>query len=98
MLNSTGQSTIVRAPKRLDQTTSPYMAQDLETKIQPGSSIVLDLSQTQFLAPESAEVILHSLILAKQREAKLSLRGVNQRVEVVLSLAGVLQFFRKAAV
>jgi anti-anti-sigma factor len=96
MLNSTGQSQIVRAPKRLDHITSPHLAQDLDSKLQPCSVVVLDLSQTQFLAPESAGVVLHGLMLAKQRAAKFSLRGVNPAVEVVLSLSGVLQFFRRS--
>lgn len=85
----------IRAPKRLDSLTAPYLAQDFDTKIHPSSRIVLDLSQTQSIDPASAEVILQGLLLAKQRAAKFSLRGVNQQVQLVLAAAGVLDFFKK---
>jgi anti-anti-sigma regulatory factor len=96
MLKSTHELVIIRAPKRLDALTTPHLVLDLETKLSQGISVVLDLSKTQTVEPNSADVILHGLMLAKQRHARFSLRGVSQTVQLVLETAGVLHFFRKS--
>lgn len=86
---------IVHAPKRIDFCTAPFLAEDLEVKIQEGNAIVLDLTQTQFLDPEGTNVVLQGLLKSKQRHARFSLRGVKPQVKVILELAGVLQYFRQ---
>jgi len=96
MLKSTEAFVTIFAPKRLDALTSPHLAQDLEFKIQDGRTIVIDLSKTQSIDPQSAEVVLQGLLLAKRRSARFSLRGVNSQVRMVLEMAGVLQHFRQA--
>lgn len=95
MLDSTYELFTVRAPKRLDTLVCPALAIDLREKIQPGRGVVLDLSQTQFIELESAELILQGLLLAKRCNAHFSLRGVNSQVQQILETAGVLQHFRR---
>lgn len=95
MLDSTYELVVIRAPRRIDAFTVPPLTQDFETKIREGGAIVLDLSSTKFLEADSADVILQGLMLAKQRQAQFSLRGVAPQVKVVLEMAGVLRFFRK---
>jgi anti-anti-sigma factor len=85
----------VRVPKRVDVWTAPSLAKDLEEKIQEGIAIVLDLTQTQFIEPASANVLLEGLIKSRARHARMTLRGVNPQVKVVLEMAGVLKHFRR---
>jgi anti-anti-sigma factor len=85
----------VRVPKRVDAWTAPFLAKDLEEKIQEGISIVLDLTQTQFIEPGSANVLLEGLIKSRARRARMTLRGVSPQVKVVLEMAGVLKHFRR---
>ncbi|NJN57550.1 MAG: STAS domain-containing protein [Leptolyngbyaceae cyanobacterium SL_5_9] len=85
----------VRVPKRVDVWTAPSLAKDLEEKIQEGIAIVLDLTQTQFIEPASANVLLEGLIKSRARNARMTLRGVNPQVKVVLEMAGVLKHFRR---
>jgi anti-anti-sigma factor len=85
----------VRVPKRVDVWTAPSLAKDLEEKIQEGIAIVLDLTQTQFIEPASANVLLEGLVKSRARHARMTLRGVNPQVKVVLEMAGVLKHFRR---
>jgi anti-anti-sigma factor len=94
-MTATSETITVYAPKRLDGFTSPFLERDLDEKIQPGAMVVLDLTQTNFIDPPSANVLMQGLIKSKQRRARLSLRGVNSQVKLVLELAGVLQHFRR---
>jgi anti-anti-sigma regulatory factor len=95
MLDSTYELVIIRAPRRIDTFTIPPLTQDFEAKISEGGAIVLDLSHTKSVEPDSADVILQGLMLAKQRQAQFSLRGVSPQVKTVLEMAGILRFFRK---
>lgn len=95
MPNSTQATVVIRAPKRLDALTAPHLSMDFDKRIPPGGVVILDLSQTQFVDPESADKILQGLMLAKQRHARFSLRGVNHQTQLVLEMAGILQYFRR---
>jgi anti-anti-sigma factor len=94
-MSSTYALVTVRVPKRVDAWTAPFLAEDLEEKIQSGIAIVLDLTQTQFIEPSSANVLLEGLMKSRVRQARMSLRGVKPQVKVVLEMAGVLQHFRR---
>lgn len=96
MLNSTYELIVIRTPKRIDSFTALPLFQDLEQRIPEHGAVVLDLSHTQVITPESADVILKALMLAKQRQCQLSLRGVKPQVSTVLEMSGVLKFFRKS--
>ncbi len=89
------ESITVRAPKRLDLLTAPFLSQDLEEKICEGQSVVLDLTQTQFIDPAIANVFLEGLIKSRQRSARFSLRGVSPQARLVLEMSGVLQHFQR---
>ncbi|MBD1864327.1 MULTISPECIES: STAS domain-containing protein [Trichocoleus] len=95
MSNSASVPVIVRAPKRIDCCTAAFLAQDLETKIQAGEGIVLDLSATQFLDPEGTKVILEGLMKSRQQGTKFALKGVKPQVKVILELSGILQHFKQ---
>ena len=94
-MSSTYALVTVRVPKRVDEWTAPFLAKDLEEKIQEGIAIVLDLTQTQFIEPSSANVLLEGLIKSRARHARMTLRGVQPQVKVVLELAGVLKYFHR---
>ncbi|HEY9620300.1 MAG TPA: STAS domain-containing protein [Crinalium sp.] len=94
-MTATSETITVYAPKRLDSLTAPFLERDLEDKIQAGRLVVLDLTQTNFIDPSSADVLMKGLIKSKQRRARLSLKGVNPQVKLVLELAGILQHFRR---
>lgn len=95
MSNSISAPVIIRAPKRIDCCTATFLAQDLETKIQAGGSVRLDLSATQFLDPEGTKVVLEGLMKSRQRGAKFALQGVKPQVKVILEIAGILQHFKQ---
>jgi anti-anti-sigma regulatory factor len=86
---------IVRMPAQIDGTNAAAIELDLEAQIQRGEGIVLDLSLTVSLTPEAALLFQRARALAKQREALLTLMGVNANVALVLQATGVLQHFRR---
>jgi anti-anti-sigma factor len=94
-MNGTSEVITVYAPKRIDCCTAPFLAQDLDEKLQPGVSLVIDLGQTQFIDPPSVDILMQGILKARQRRARLSLQKVTPQVKVVLEMAGVLQFFRR---
>jgi anti-anti-sigma factor len=94
-MNTTSASITVYAPKRIDLCTAPFLEKDLDAKIQEGVSLVLDLTQTQFLDPKNADILMQGLIKSKERHARLMLRGVQPQVKVVLEMAGVMRHFRR---
>jgi len=94
-MNSTVELVTVYAPKRLDLSTAPYLEKDLDEKIKQGGCLILDLTKTQFIDPASANVVMEGLIKSRLRNARLTLRGVNPKVKVVLEMAGVLRHFRR---
>lgn len=85
----------IRAPRRIDFCTAPFLAKDLDEKLKTGVSLILDLSQTQFIEPSSTEVLIQGALKSKLRHARLSLQGVTPQVKVVLELGGVLSYFRR---
>jgi anti-anti-sigma factor len=95
MLDSTYLLVTVRAPKRIDCCTAPFLAQDLAARVQEGADIILDLNQTQFIDPDGAKVIIEGLKQAKEHHVSFSLKGVKPQVQVILEIAGILQHFRK---
>ncbi|MBD2462938.1 STAS domain-containing protein [Oscillatoria sp. FACHB-1407] len=94
-MNGTPEVITVYAPRRIDCCTAPFLAKDLDEKLQAGVSLILDLGQTRFIDPPSADVLIQGILKAKQRRARLSLQRVAPQVKVVLEMAGVLQFFRR---
>jgi anti-anti-sigma regulatory factor len=86
---------IVRMPPQIDGANAATIEQDLEAQIQRGEGIVLDLSLTASITPEAALLFQRARALAKQREALLTLMGVNANVALVLQATGVLQHFRR---
>jgi anti-anti-sigma factor len=93
-MNANCARVVVFAPSRLDFLTAPFLAQDLEAKIQEGASIVLDFTKTQSIDPAVTDVLIDGFIKSKQRQARLSLKGVKPQVKLVLEMAGILQHFR----
>ncbi len=85
----------IRAPKRLDAFTAPFLYEDLEEKIGKGICLVLDLSQTQFIDPVGADTIKEGLIRCKQYRVRLTLKGVKPPIKVALQQLGVLQYSRQ---
>jgi anti-anti-sigma factor len=94
-MTATSSTVTVYAPKRIDGFTAPFLEKDLDGKIRTGTMVILDLTQTNFIDPPSADVLMQGLIKSKQRRARFSLRGVNPQVKLVLEMAGVLQHFRR---
>jgi anti-anti-sigma factor len=86
---------IIRMPAQIDGANMPPIEQDLDRQIQRGEGILLDLSGTQSITSEAALLFARARALAKQRDAQLSLMGVNANVALVLQTTGVLQHFRR---
>lgn len=86
---------VVRIPRRVDALIVPAMSQDLDGKIQEGTKIILDFSQTSFIEIEATDVFLECLVRATQRNAKIALRGVRPSVRTSLERGGVLEYFRR---
>ncbi len=85
---------VVFVPNRLDLFTAPFLAQDLDIKIQTDALVILDFSQTQSIDPAVTDVLAEAFIKAKQRRGRLFLKGVNPQVKFVLEIAGILKHFR----
>lgn len=86
--------TIVFAPNRLDFFTAPFLAKDLDAKLREGAVVVLDFSKTQSIEPSVTDVLINSFVKSRQRQARLSFKGVKPQVKVVLEMAGILKHFR----
>ena len=86
---------LIRAPKRLDAFTAPFLYEDLEGKIRKSISLVLDLSQTKFIDPVGADAIKEGLMRCKQHHVRLTLKGVKPQIKLTLKQMGILQHSRQ---
>ena len=86
---------LIRAPKRLDAFTAPFLYEDLEEKIRKRISLTLDLSQTQFIDPVGADTIKEGIIRCKQHHVRLTLKGVKPQIKLTLKQMGILQYSRQ---
>ena len=91
----TDKAVTIRVPKRVDVYTSQFLMADLNKKIQKGTTIVLDMSHTYHVELDSINVFTLGLIKSRQRQARLTLRGVQPQIRTILKIAGILGQFRR---
>ncbi|MDJ0707437.1 MAG: STAS domain-containing protein [Leptolyngbyaceae cyanobacterium MO_188.B28] len=94
-MNTPTSAVTIRVPKRVDVYTAHFLMEDLDKKIQKGSTIILDMTQTQHVDLDSVHVFTLGLNKSRERKARLTLRGVQPQIRTVLKLSGILGQFRR---
>lgn len=80
----------IRAPRRLDRFTAPPLFEDLESKVEKGICLAIDLSQTQVVDRVGAGVIREGFLRCKKNRTRLKLLGVKPAVKKALQNEGLL--------
>lgn len=88
--NSVTSQVVIRLPNRVDSVISPFFAQDLRQKLQPGVTLIIDMAKTKFLEPATATVFWEGIFQSHRAGAKIIAQGMNAEVKLVLERSGLL--------
>lgn len=90
---STDQVTILQARGRVDSTAAPRLGERLQAALGPGSRVVLDLRDVEYVSSAGFRVLL---LAGKQADAggsRLVLAGLVGKVHQLFDLGGFLDLF-----
>jgi anti-anti-sigma factor len=80
---------VVRAPAELDSGTAPAFRDELALALSHVPWLVVDMTETTFIDSSGMGALVAAQRLATSRGGALSVRGVSDRVETTLRLAGL---------
>ena len=72
---------------------SPLLAADLKSKIRPGTTLVLDMTQTKFVDPITTSVFWYGIIQSQLEGVKIVVQGMKPQVLQVFELSGCMPYF-----
>jgi anti-sigma B factor antagonist len=77
----------------IDGKTAPQVQEQILTHMQPGSKILLDMSEVSFMSSAGLRVLLTTYRRATQEQSKVLLVGLREEIEDTMSATGFLNFF-----
>jgi len=91
-----GDTITISFQKRLDATNS----EDALAQISPAldslnKSIILDMSELEYISSAGLQVILHCAKAAQQAGSQAGIRGMNDNVREILKISGFLTFLKE---
>ncbi|MEA4813020.1 MAG: STAS domain-containing protein [Anaerolineaceae bacterium] len=87
------RSIVVKGLGRIDSTTSPDLEKVLTELIASGKSVVLDMSDIDFVSSAGWWTIIRAQKELKKNNNELVLVGVNDNVKDSMDLIGILPYF-----
>lgn len=85
--------TVVKGLGRIDSATSPDLEKALTDLIPSNKSIVLDMSDIDFVSSAGWWTIIRAQKELKKANSELTLAGVNANVKDSMDLIGILPYF-----
>jgi anti-sigma B factor antagonist len=77
----------------IDGKTAPQAQETILAEMQPGSSILLDMSDVSFMSSAGLRVLLTTYRQANQAQSKVMLVGLREEIKDTMSATGFLNFF-----
>lgn len=85
--------TVVELVGELNTTTAPDIQKQILPLAEPGSKILLDMTQVGYMSSAGLRVLLSLYRQISASDGKIVLIGVNEEIENVMSVTGFLSFF-----
>jgi anti-sigma B factor antagonist len=77
----------------IDGKTAPQAQETILAEMQPGSNILLDMSEVSFMSSAGLRVLLTTYRQAIQAQSKVMLVGLREEIQDTMSATGFLNFF-----
>lgn len=91
MITNRDNFTVLTPPERLDTANSPNVEQEIVSAIDSGATkVLIDLSDTAFVASAGLRVILKVAKLLRQQNGSLALFGLNDQIAEVFEVSGFI--------
>lgn len=82
-----------RLPNRIDRAGAPNFYEHLGHFRWEGMSLILDLSETQFIDAAGIGILKASAINCQRHNMRLGLRGITPSIREILQMAGFLDLY-----
>ena len=95
-LNETadGLITVIAVSGRLDNVTSPTLAEHLSSTLATQRRLLLELSQLEYISSAGFRVLLVAAKRAKETDGQIVLAGLAGQVRQLFEVGGFLKLFR----
>jgi len=92
------QDAVIKLSGRLDMNTSPDLRKAALRLYSKGkcNNLAVDLSKVSYIDTSGLATLVEILVTAKERCARLTLLGLNEKVRYLLDVNGLTGFFRIA--
>ncbi|MBE9607995.1 STAS domain-containing protein [Chitinilyticum piscinae] len=97
-LETLADTSLLRASGRLDGSTSPQLEKNLLPLLaEPGSKVLLDLAELDYVSSAGLRIILMAAKRAKQAGGRFVLCGLQPQVSEVFEMSGFTRILELAA-
>lgn len=91
--DASGDPTVVWAVGDVDLSVAARLGAEIEPRLRPGATVLLDCSGITFIDSLGLRVLVHASRIAEQVQARFMLVAVPEAVDRVLRLAGLASGF-----
>ena len=95
-IKSQDEITVVELAGDIDAKTAPTVQEQVVPLAEPGSKMLLDLSQVPYMSSAGLRMLLSLYRRASTTEGKVVLVGLSEDIKDTMSVTGFLDFFLTA--
>ena len=92
-IRTVDQVAVVEIVGDIDGKTAPEAQKRILPLVQPGSKILLDMSQVSFMSSAGLRVLLSTYRQISSNQGQIVLAGLSDELEDTMTLTGFLRFF-----
>jgi anti-sigma B factor antagonist len=92
-VKSIGQVTVVEISGDIDSNTAPQAQERVLPLVQPGSKILLDMSDVEYMSSAGLRMLLSMYRQLSRGDGGIVLVGLSEEIKDTMSVTGFLNFF-----
>ena len=92
-IDTADQVTMIQISGDIDGKTAPEVQQQISAQIQPGSKVLLDMSQVDYMSSAGLRMLLSTYRQISNNDGRIVLVGLSEEIEDTMSATGFLSFF-----
>ena len=92
-VKSIGQVTVVEIAGDIDSNTAPQAQERVLPLVQPGSKILLDMSDVEYMSSAGLRMLLSMYRQISRSDGGIVLVGLGEEIKDTMSVTGFLNFF-----
>ena len=96
-IEAADQVTMIELAGEIDGKTAPEVQQQISAHIRPGSKILLDMSQVNYMSSAGLRMLLSTYRQISGSDGQIVLVGLSEEIEDTMSATGFLTFFSTQA-